>query len=239
MIFIKDNDCFHVHTYRCGHAENISDETYIKKALSIGASGIWFSDHAPFPEDIFRGRMKYSELDEYISTLTNLKKKYSDRISVHIGLEIEYLPSYDNRGYYNYLLNDKKIEYLLLGQHMAEVKNGEYTFQWDKKYLSANEYHALGNAEIQGIRSGYFSVIAHPDRIYRRKKDWDDKCQTIADLIINTAIKNNVLLEQNEESKRHKNHYRNEFWSHVNDKYIIHGLDAHSADELKIICSEV
>jgi histidinol-phosphatase (PHP family) len=53
-----------VHTYRCGHAENVSDEEYIKKAISLGASGIWFTDHAPFPGDPFGNRMKYSELDE-------------------------------------------------------------------------------------------------------------------------------------------------------------------------------
>ena len=40
---------FHVHTYRCGHAENISDETYVKKAIELGVKSIWFTDHAPFP----------------------------------------------------------------------------------------------------------------------------------------------------------------------------------------------
>ena len=47
---IREKDIFHVHTFRCGHAENVSDEEYIKKAISLGASGIWFTDHAPFPE---------------------------------------------------------------------------------------------------------------------------------------------------------------------------------------------
>lgn len=62
MLNISHSDIFHVHTYRCGHAENIQDECYIKKAISAGASGIWFTDHAPFPGDPFGGRMKYSEL---------------------------------------------------------------------------------------------------------------------------------------------------------------------------------
>ena len=37
---------FHVHTYRCGHAENISEEVYVEKAITLKASDIWFTDHA-------------------------------------------------------------------------------------------------------------------------------------------------------------------------------------------------
>ena len=58
-MIISDKDCFHVHTYRCGHAEDIPDEAYIKAAMSIGAKGIWFTDHAPFPGNPFKNRMKY------------------------------------------------------------------------------------------------------------------------------------------------------------------------------------
>ena len=80
---------FHVHTYRCGHAENISEELYIEKAITLNASDIWFTDHAPFPNDPFGGRMKYEQLNEYIDTLLQLKEKYKEEINVHIGLEIE------------------------------------------------------------------------------------------------------------------------------------------------------
>ena len=27
---------FHVHTYRCGHAENVPDEAYVKRAIELG-----------------------------------------------------------------------------------------------------------------------------------------------------------------------------------------------------------
>ena len=80
---------FHVHTYRCGHASNEKDELYIEKALELGASKITFTDHAPFPGDPFTGRMLYSQLSEYISSLKTLKNKYKDRIEVHIPLQRE------------------------------------------------------------------------------------------------------------------------------------------------------
>ena len=68
------SDIFHVHTFRCGHAEDISDKKYIEKAIELGATGIWFTDHAPFPGDPFGNRMKYSELEEYVSTLLRYKE---------------------------------------------------------------------------------------------------------------------------------------------------------------------
>ena len=113
---------FHVHTYRCGHAEVIPDEAYVKKAIELGAAEIWFTDHAPFPGNPFGSRMAYDQLEEYLTTLYNLKQKYTD-IDIHIGLETEYFPHFDNEGYYKHLRSVPEIEMLLLGQHMAEISS--------------------------------------------------------------------------------------------------------------------
>ena len=54
----KNNYMFHVHTYRCKHAFNgISDEDVIEMAISLGKDSIYFTDHAPFPENPFGNRM--------------------------------------------------------------------------------------------------------------------------------------------------------------------------------------
>ena len=235
-MILKDNDLFHVHTKRCGHAEDISDEAYIEKALGIGASGIWFTDHAPFPKDPFRQRMKYSQLNEYLHSLSELKKRYKAHINIHIGLEIEYFPTYDRSGYYKELVSDERIEILLLGQHMAEDATcpGKYTFDWDKGRLKDEEYVALGEAVCSGIRSRYFNAVAHPDRIFRRKKIWDEGMEKVSLNIISAAKTYNIPLEQNESSRRQKNHYWKEFWDLTDEKTeIIHGLDAHSLKDLK------
>lgn len=232
---IKKNDLFHVHTYRCGHAENVPDEEYIKKAISIGATGIWFTDHAPFPEDPFGNRMRYAELDEYIETLSILKNKYADKLDVHVGLEIEYFPTYDKKGYYKYLSEKDNIDILLLGQHMAETTPGHYTFGWNKEKLISDEYIALGNALIQGIRSRYFNAVAHPDRIFRRQKKWSEDAEKLSKLIIQTAQQMNIPLEINEESKRQKYHYWNEFWILAAEIQCINGLDAHSLKAIRLL----
>ena len=58
MIFLGERYLFHVHTFRCKHAEMVPDEEYIKKSIDLGATDIWFTDHAPFPGNPFGGRMK-------------------------------------------------------------------------------------------------------------------------------------------------------------------------------------
>ncbi len=225
-------DIFHVHTFRCKHADFISDEAYIQKAIELGATGIWFTDHAPFPGNPFRNRMEYAELDEYISTLLRLKRAYTDRISVHIGLEIEYFPSFTR--YYEELNQNRNIEILLLGQHMAEDTEGSYTYSWEKERLKKEEYVALGKATISGIQSGFFHAVAHPDRLFRRCKAWDDGMQTISKEIIRTAQMYNIPLEINISSMKQKMHFWSQFWNLVpSGVQKITGIDAHSIDELE------
>lgn len=232
-LIMNDNDIFHVHTSRCGHAEHIPDEEYVKTALELGKSGIWFTDHAPFPDDPFRGRMKCEELEEYLTSLTELKEKYHG--FVHIGLEIEYFPSFDKAGYYKQLSADQRIECMLLGQHMAEDpnKSGHYTFEWEKERLCVEEYQALGAAICQGIHRGYFCGIAHPDRIFRRCKTWTREMETISRQIIDGATQMNIPLERNMHSLAVKNYNWPEFWGLLPlASHILIGLDAHSKQEL-------
>ena len=228
---ILPTDIFHVHTFRCGHAEEINDEAYIQKAIEYGATGIWFTDHAPFPGDPFGNRMKYAELEEYISALLHYKKAYSDSISVHIGLEIEYFPSFES--YYKELRTNSDIEMLLLGQHMAETVPGEYTFSWNEERLKKEEFSALGNAIVEGIETGCFDAVAHPDRIFRRCKLWNDDMQSVSEEIIHAAQKHMIPLEKNVSSMTQKHHFWQQFWASVpSDVQKIIGVDAHSVQEL-------
>ncbi|MBR3307810.1 MAG: PHP domain-containing protein [Lachnospiraceae bacterium] len=230
----KEN-LFHVHTFRCLHASMCEDSVYVERALELNAGSIWFTDHAPFPGDPFGHRMRYEELEEYLTTLTELKERYQDRIDIHIGLETEYFPSFDKSGYYRRLRSDERLELLLLGQHMAEDENGDYTFHWDGELLQEGEAKAIGTAICQGIRSGYFDIVAHPDRSFRRRKQWTDDMTEIAEQIINTAKQKGVVLELNETSKRHKHQYWKEFWELNADQCpVVIGLDAHSPEELML-----
>ncbi len=238
MTTINSTDLFHVHTYRCGHAEDVEDEAYVKKALELGAKGIWFTDHAPFPGNPFGNRMKYEMLESYVEDIFYLKEKYKGIIDIHIGLETEYFPSYDKQGYYEELRSNTAIEMLALGQHMAEIGNKTYSFSWDKETLKDKEYIALGEAVVMGIQTGYFDVCVHPDRIFRRKNAWNRDMQSMAERIWNVANIAGIPLEQNAASKTLEHQYWDEFWEMAQsytDIAIIQGLDAHSIAELTMM----
>ena len=248
MELIGQGEVFHVHTFRCRHAGEEKDEEYIKKAIELGASGIAFTDHAPFPSDVFRNRMLMAELPEYVKTLNTLKKKFRTLIKVWVGLEIEFIPSFDHMengiSYYKQLKSMEGLDFLMLGQHMYEIEAGVYSFSLDKEEVKKLEPSGLGKAMITGIATGYFDVVAHPDRCFRRRKVWDEELADISKAMIEHAIKYDVILEQNESSKKNKHHYWKEFWelaetvSDMSDNKslrIIRGLDAHNTGEISML----
>ena len=227
---------FHVHTRRCGHAEDVPDEAYVRKAIALGADDIWFTDHAPFPGDPFGARMAYRELEAYIADLRALREAYRGRIGVHIGLETEYFPHFDAAGYYHELRALPGMEILLLGQHMAQTADDPpaYSFSLPPDVLDREEYRRLGEAVVQGIERGYFGAVAHPDRIFRRCGDWDARMQAMAERIIAAAIRAEIPLEHNLASMEQGHLYRPEFWALVpKDAPQIYGYDAHSIREME------
>lgn len=225
---MEDNYIFHVHTSRCGHAEIIDDEEYVKMAISMGADSITFTDHAPFPNNPFLNRMSYEQLPDYLSLLTNLKEKYQGKITIRTGLEIEYFPTYHS--FYELLREEKKLDTLVLGQHIYLCSDGRYSFEKQDK---AEELKELAEATVKGIETGYFDVVAHPDRIFRRKHVWTEEMQMYSKDIINAAVEKNIPLEVNYASLGRKYCYWKEFWQMIPKNHaVIYGCDAHALNEL-------
>lgn len=238
------NHIFHVHTFRCKHASQESDEDYIRAALDLGAEKISFTDHSPFPGNPFGNRMDFEELPEYIESLSKLRSKYEGKIGIGIGLEVEFLPS--RIEYYRDLRNRYALDPLIIGQHFYERSSGHLSFSDDKEYNEANEFIGCGEAIIEGIKTGIFDVVAHPDRIFRRCSRWTSETEEMAGRIILVAAQNGVILEKNLSSylKDSENSglvcWRKEFWDLVEEYNqtstrkagVIVGFDAHSTDEL-------
>ena len=142
------NEIFHVHTYRCGHAEEAPDRVYVEKAIELGTPRIVFTDHAPFPGNPFGNRMDMEQLPEYTDSMKKLKEEFDGRIEILAGLEAEYFP-----GFHEYLCNLKNeydLDLLILGQHMYEHEPGNYSFSDDDK---SDEYIGLCEAMKMGINT--------------------------------------------------------------------------------------
>ena len=152
---------YHTHTARCGHARGTERE-YIETAIQRGLQVLGFSDHVPYPfpngyESGFR--IPRALLDDYMTTLLDLKREYAGQIELHIGFEAEYYPAYhaDLLAY----LEPYPYEYLIMGQHFVqnEIDSSVYCgrrLEQDISWLYAKQV-------IEGLRTGDFTYLAHPD----------------------------------------------------------------------------
>jgi histidinol-phosphatase (PHP family) len=226
---------YHTHTYRCGHASG-EDEQYVLAAIEHGYDILGFSDHVFVPglekEPGMRG--EYSQLGEYCDSINNLKVKYKDKIKILVGFECEYFPELDS--YYRELLTSKTVDYLILGQHyLTYNKKHIYEYILSNK-ASFDKYATLVE---EGIKSGLFSVLVHPD-LYLGNTPWDAYTYEVAARICKCAKEHNVPLEFNQgamrrgktqigDEYRYRYPVRN-FWevAKMYGNEIIMGVDAHS-----------
>ena len=183
----------HTHTSRCGHAYG-QDFQYVDTAIDNGISFLGFSDHICFPHMSQKGiRQEYSMLDDYITSINNLKGTYKDKIEIHLGYEAEFYP--ESLEYYKYLKEEKGIEYFILGQH-CYIKDNEFKFFVAdiKDKAGMNLYF---DYLIQGIKSGLFKYVAHPDLIINGYQAWDEDIIKRSREAIEACIEMDIPLEIN------------------------------------------
>lgn len=228
-----ENEIFHVHTWRCGHAGEEQDYEYVEKAIALGANRIVFTDHCPYPKNLFLYRMNMELLENYVSSMKQLKREYAGRIEVLSGLEVEYLPAYEN--YYRELKASGDYDLLLLGQHMYEHADGSYDFSESDRI---NEFVGLCSAMVEGVKTGLFDVIAHPDRAFRGCREWNEEMTSVAKELISAACENQIYLEKNYSSMKNEYQYWESFWKLAGSAKILHGYDAHSVGVMELFWKE-
>ncbi len=183
---------YHTHNFRCGHA--IGDcFSYALEAKEKGLKKLGFSDHGPYAKVDFGFRMDYSLLDEYVEEIVHTKEKYRNELEIKAGLEIEYLPNESK--YYEELLTKRGIEYLVLGQHFFEDSGGKLKYVYGME--GTKEYIEYAKSAVEGMETGYFSFLAHPDLIFVNEFKWDYNCEKACDIIIDAAVKRNFMIEYN------------------------------------------
>lgn len=222
---------YHTHTARCRHASG-KDRNYIEKAIKAGITELGFSDHAPmlFPvNNYYSGhRMFPEDAADYIHSINLLREEYQDKIQIHIGYELEYLPE----------LFDKTIEfleqcggydYLILGQHFTDNEYEPYSHYSGLSTKDEKLFDKYINQVLEGLKTGKFLYVAHPDlfkykgpdKVYIEKMTY--LCEEIKKL--GYPVEFNLL---GFEQKR--NYPDKRFWkivSQVGNDVVI-GFDAHS-----------
>lgn len=247
---------YHTHTYRCGHADSdMKDEEYIEEFIKMGFKEVFFTDHCPEKNKIDKRenmRMEYEQRKEYINSIKALQSKYSSRMKIGVGYEVEYLPGEEK----NLKELKQETEKIILGQHFIYDKNGKLKIM-GKTEFSNEDLIRYAEYIKEAVKSNIPDIIAHPDIYMLNKRAFGETETKIAKMICEVAEKNNIPLEINLNNIFAKTYYRNrklnnddintqrerlkdvfypnkEFWNIVT-KYnvkVLYGIDAHHRGQI-------
>lgn len=183
---------YHSHTKRCMHATG-EDAEYAAAAYELGFKVYGFSDHLILP-DLRQSGMRGNpeDLEDYLTSIAKLKKDYEGKMEIYTGFEAEFFPDYCD--YCKSLLKDS-LDYLILGQH-CYLKDKE--FLWYRKALSPAEGICKYTEDVlQGMRSGLYLYVAHPDYFYCFSRKCPDTAKEAARAILKEAVRLDMPLEIN------------------------------------------
>ncbi|MCD7893784.1 MAG: histidinol-phosphatase [Erysipelotrichaceae bacterium] len=216
---------YHTHTKRCYHAIG-NEEDYILNAIKGGYTELGFSDHTPWRYDSSYHatmRMEEDKLLDYVNTLRQLKEKYKGQINIKIGLECEYFPKY--MPWLQQTIKDYKLDYIILGNHYDESDEYGIYFGGELTKQQLNKYIDLC---IEGLNTGLYSYLAHPDLAYYDKDIHYYKTQMKR--LCQAALDTDTPLEFNLLGYKYHRHYPSkvffELAKEMGNKVII-GSDAH------------
>ncbi len=196
MILKKDElKNFHTHTALCHHAIGMPED-YAVQAEKDGCTALGFSDHCPYPssrkDDFWQKiRMFENETPLYINSI----KKATEivHIPLYTGFECEWDKGYNN-WYKDGLKGQYGAQYLVLGQHWVTV-GVRHIYAMDIHETSL--LHKYIDQLIEGMQTGLFSFVAHPDLILGGWKEWNLEIQSCMKEVIKAAEICNIPLEIN------------------------------------------
>ena len=229
---------FHTHTTRCKHAIG-TDEQYVLAALESGFDVLGFADHAPwaFTSDyVSHCRMLPSQWADYKQSVLSLKERYAGQVDIHLGLECEYYARYFDQ---LRRLRDDGCEYFILACHFLDTE--EINPYVGHSCQADDEVLRYAEQTVQGIRTGLYSYVAHPDLYMMYRDELSPVCMEAADMICQAAKEAHMPIEYNllgllGELTDHPRGYPNaDFWRYVRkwDNDVILGVDAHDPAQFR------
>ncbi|PAQ16574.1 histidinol phosphatase [Bacillaceae bacterium SAOS 7] len=91
----------HIHTPFCPHGSKDALNHYVEAAIRQGFREITFTEHAPLPEGFIDttptkdSAIELSVMEKYLSAVQQLQKEYKQDLTVHLGLEVDYIEGFE------------------------------------------------------------------------------------------------------------------------------------------------
>jgi histidinol-phosphatase (PHP family) len=114
---------FNLHTHSNFCDGKGDPEEYILAAISKGFHTLGFSSHAPVPFENNFAIKNDAELQKYCNTIRELALKYTDRISVYLALELDFIDGITRD--FSELKNSCNLDYTIGSLHLVRNANKE------------------------------------------------------------------------------------------------------------------
>lgn len=188
---------YHTHTPLCRHAQGEPIDL-AAQAVRLGLPELGFSDHSPMPEDDFDDwRMKASELDQYIEKVELARKRYPE-LSIKIGLEVDYLPGYED--WIRDLARKHPWDYFIGSVHYVSetwaLDNPMQLSEW-KKRDPFEVWNAYFERLTMAAESRLFEIIGHADLCKKFCFYPAQNCEPLFRRFLQAARSNEVAIELN------------------------------------------
>jgi len=170
--------------------------------------------------------MSGDQLEDYVTTVLDLRKEYEKDIHILLGLEVEYFPKFFAK--LQQFTSAYPIDYFLLGQHFlgSSLPGTPYAGAPTNDTAILTQYC---NEVIEALGTGCFTYLAHPDLI---RFTGDSNIYTAhMRRLCQSAKAHNIPLEINFLGLLTNRHYpRDLFWQIAGEEScdVIFGLDAHN-----------
>jgi histidinol-phosphatase (PHP family) len=168
-------------------------QSYVEKAIELGIDIYGFSEHAPMDFDSHY-RLKFEEMDDYVTDVLNLKKKYKNNIKILLGYEVDYL-----KGHMDERILKSEVDYLIGSIHFLGewgFDNPEFSDKYKNREIDQIWKEYFDNIEAMA-KTGYFDIVGHFDLIkifnFMPKKD----IRLIAQNALKSIKKSNMVIELN------------------------------------------
>lgn len=149
---------YHMHPTVVQHPERF--DGFARQAMAKGIEEICVTDHMPLTVSRAGDRIPAGRVEDYCRAVRELAWRYRDRLSIRLGIEVDYHPDYTDE--IEAVLRAGQFDFVLGSSHM-------HVGQCDI-FRMVGTYSEYAEASLKNTmmaaRSGYFNAIAHLD-LYR------------------------------------------------------------------------
>ncbi len=181
---------YHLHTPFCGHAKG-EMEDYLREALKKNIKEIGFAGHFPLLHLKDRQMIEHLSIPEerfpfYVEKVLSLREKFP-QLTIRLGCEVDFVPGYERK--IEKILVSFPFDYVMLSVHFIGdflFDHPAYLEEWKGKDIFSI-YQQYFKLLKEGIKTGLFDVLAHPDLIkkfgFRPSQDLSPFYEEIAHLL--------------------------------------------------------